>query len=162
MTVLSQFNISSATPQKDNSPIGRFRRRLTDAIGVQIDLAKAENSGETLSRTRQRWVKDPASGERQLKAIPIRVRRWWWRDGAGKTQIALRYGAKTLEIAPGKSAIEIGGLDELPAKLGLIREAILAGELDGCAGIAAIARPIPAKPSSALTVAGKKAAPKSE
>jgi hypothetical protein len=107
MTVLSQFTLTNATPRKDNSPVGRFRRRVSDAISVQIDLAKAEISGEALNRTRQRWVTDPTTGANELKTVSVRVRRWWWQDDAGKTFLTLKYGAKVLEIAPGKSAIEI-------------------------------------------------------
>jgi hypothetical protein len=160
MSVLNQFTLTNATPRKDNSPVGRFRRRLSDAISVQIDLAKAEISGEALNRTRQRWRTDPTTGANHLKTVPVRVRRWWWKDDAGKTFLTLKYGAKALEIAPGKSAIEIAVAEELPAKLELLLEAVRGGELDQCAGVAAFARPLPAKASSAA--ANKKSGSKSK
>ena len=160
MSVLSQFTLSNASSRKDNSPVGRFRRRLSDAIVVQIDLAKAEISGDALNRTRQRWIKDPATGENHLKTVPIKVPRWWWKDDAGKTFVTLKYGAKILEIAPGKSAIEIAAAEELPAKLELLLEAVRGGELDQCAGVAAFARPLRAKAPPAA--ASKKGGSKSE
>jgi hypothetical protein len=30
-----------------------------------------------------RWVKDPETGERTRKEVPLRLRRWWWKDEKG-------------------------------------------------------------------------------
>lgn len=44
--------------------------------------------------------------------------------------MALRYGAKPLEIAKGKNAIEVANMDDLVATLEVIKQAVHAGELD--------------------------------
>ena len=149
MSLLSQFTITAKIPKKDALRVTKFRRRLSGAIGLQIDLAQAENSGEPLRRTRERWAKDPATGERKLASIPVRVKPWWWRDDTGQLQLSLRYGPKVLEIVPGKSAIEIGHLKDLPDKLEVIRQAVLNGELDNCAGSTTVARPTTIAPHPA-------------
>ena len=59
--------------------------------------------------------------------------------------MSLKYGAKPLEIAPGKKVIEIGEIGDLPVKLNILCEAVLAGELDACASAAAAVRPNPKK-----------------
>jgi hypothetical protein len=50
-------------------------------------------------------------------------------DG-GKTAIAVRYGARVLELAKGKFAVEVPSPAQLIPTLELIRTAIDAGELD--------------------------------
>jgi len=42
----------------------------------------------------------------------------------------IRYGAKLVELAKGKTAIEIGNADELIKTLELVKSAVDAGELD--------------------------------
>ena len=143
MSILLQFSLSNVTPRKDRSPIGRFRRRLVSAVETQIELANAEIAGENVQRTRERWVKNKINGARELKRVPVRIKPWWFKDEAGAVLLRLKYGAKTLEIAPGKNAIEVGAAQDLPAKLSLICDAIRAGELDACAEALSFGRPIP-------------------
>ena len=132
MAVLDQLKITNVTQKKDTSPVGRFRRRLVDALELQIDLAKADGSGVPLNRTRQRWVRNEPDGKKELRQVPVRLRRWWWKDDSGKVFLSLKHGARPLELAPGKKAIEIGSVDELPTKLAILCEAVRAGELDAC------------------------------
>ncbi len=63
MAMLDQLKLAEATPKKDQTPLGRSRRRLADALNLQIELAKADSAGTTLSRTRRRWVKNDAGGK---------------------------------------------------------------------------------------------------
>jgi hypothetical protein len=44
--------------------------------------------------------------------------------------MSVRYGAKTLELAKGKSAIEVGTINELIPTLDALKAAVAAGELD--------------------------------
>lgn len=55
---------------------------------------------------------------------------WWFSAPNGKIALALRYGAKPLEIAKGKNAIEVANMDDLVATLEVIKQAVHAGELD--------------------------------
>jgi hypothetical protein len=58
------------------------------------------------------------------------VKPWWWKSPTGKINLAIRYGAKQIEIAPKKNAIEVGSMDDLVAALEAVKEAVTAGELD--------------------------------
>jgi hypothetical protein len=44
--------------------------------------------------------------------------------------LAIRYGAKQIEIAKGKNAIEVTGMDDVITTLEVIKQAVQAGELD--------------------------------
>lgn len=48
----------------------------------------------------------------------------------GKVCISIRYGAKLIELAKGKSAVEVSSGEELIKTLELIKRAVEAGELD--------------------------------
>lgn len=130
MAIMHQFKITAAAPtKKDNTPIGKFRRRLAEALSLQIDIATADAAGQSFKRLHQKWVKGD-DGERELRNVPIAIRRWWWSDDKGVTYVTLKHGSKIIELAPGKNAIEVGPADQLPKQLTALREAVLAGELD--------------------------------
>ena len=131
MAVLDQLTLSNAAPRRNTSLTGRFRRRIIEAIGLQIEMAEAEANGTEFQPTRNRWIKNDA-GVKEQKKVPLRVSRWWWIDDAGITRLAMRQGRRLLEIAPGKTSIEIGTLADLSGKLAILRDAVRAGELDGC------------------------------
>jgi hypothetical protein len=159
MPILEQLKVTDVSPQTRASRVDRFRRRLIGAIDLQIEIAKADAAGQTLNLTRKRRVKDKTTGRKELKDAPLQVRRWWWRDEGGTVHLALKSGMKTLELAPGRSAIEVGGIEELPAKLALVRDAVRAGELDRCAAAAKIdvkTAAQPSKPAPAQSAGGAK------
>jgi hypothetical protein len=58
------------------------------------------------------------------------VKGWWFTTDNGKTAISVRYGARVLELARGKFAVEIASPADLVPTLELIKTAIEAGELD--------------------------------
>jgi len=62
----------------------------------------------------------------QSKRIKLR----WFTSDAGKVCIEIRYGAKVIELAKGKSAIEITSTAALTEALETVKAAVLAGELD--------------------------------
>jgi hypothetical protein len=130
MSLLESLKLSDVSPRSDASPIGRFRRKLISAIETQIAIAKADAAGQTLNLTRKRRVKDEASGRAEVKETPLPLRRWWWQDVSGSVHLSIKSAGKTLEFAPGKSAIEVGPIEELSNKLAVVLEAVRAGELD--------------------------------
>ena len=54
----------------------------------------------------------------------------------GKVCISIRYGAKLIELAKGKSAVEVSSGEELIKTLELLKRAVEAGELDSQIDIA--------------------------
>ena len=60
-----------------------------------------------------------------------RIKQWWFVSEAGKVCFSVRYGSRVLELAKGKSAIEVATPAELINALETVRSAVDAGELDG-------------------------------
>lgn len=106
------------------------RNRLIAKIWEQTELAKAQQEGKSFQPTRFRSVKDAETGERRNVESPKRVRAWWFTAENGKLCIQVRYGAKVLELAKGKTAIEVGSTDNLIPTLEALKAAVIAGELD--------------------------------
>jgi TRAP-type mannitol/chloroaromatic compound transport system substrate-binding protein len=75
-------------------------------------------------------VHDDETGETKTVEAPKRVKAWWWNGDNGKVCLSLRYGAKVMELAKGKAAIEISSTGELVPTLTILRDAVLSGELD--------------------------------
>ena len=103
---------------------------MLGALDLQIEAAKAMLNGETFIRKAMRWVKDPETGERVRKELPVRFRPWYWKDEQGSYMLDVRYGNKRLELKPKKPAIEVGTAENLLPTLETLREAVNAGELD--------------------------------
>ena len=73
-----------------------------------------------------RWVEDAETGERVRREVPIKVRRWWWRDDDGAVMLDIRYGNRRMLRAPTKPTIQVGGMDKLVSTLEQVREATTA------------------------------------
>ncbi len=63
----------------------------------------------------------------------------------------MKHGARLIEIAPGKKAIEVGPVNELPDKLTILRQAVVAGELDAAIGSLVTPRELPKKKAAGIT-----------
>lgn len=131
MTILEKLNLTEKTRSAMlASPEARLRQKMTDAIDNQIAAATADANDETFVLRGMRWVNDPETGERARKEVPLRFRRWWWKDEGGQLMLDVRYGNKRIELAPKKPTIEVGDKKKLVPTLTMLREAVLAGELD--------------------------------
>jgi hypothetical protein len=62
--------------------------------------------------------------------VPETVKAWSFVADSGKLCVHIRYGARVLELAKGKSAIEVANSKDLVPTLELIKQAITNGELD--------------------------------
>jgi len=88
-------------------------------------MAEAMLNGTTYERTKSTWAKD-AEDNRVRVQQPVRMRAWW--EVAGHAVLfGLRYGAVTLQLQPGKSAVAVAKLAELPAVIKLLITAAEAG-----------------------------------
>jgi hypothetical protein len=61
--------------------------------------------------------------------VSRRPRAWFWTTDDGKVYINLQYETKVIEIAKGKSAIEVGERRQLVALIEVLKQAVAAGEL---------------------------------
>ena len=94
-------------------------------------------------RQAMRWITNKETGEKVRQEVPVRFRRWWWKDDTGNVMLEVRYGNKPLELHPGKPTIEIGEQDNLLPVLSTLRQGIATGELDKLLLDAKKARPRP-------------------
>jgi hypothetical protein len=129
MSALATLKLSAAKKSQSTNPASLRRNKLSKKIWEQIELAKAQASGSTFTTTRFRTVTDDDGGRRSVQ-VPKLVRAWWWTAENGKLALNLRYGARVIEIAKGKSAVEVGSASELVPTLELLKKAVEGGELD--------------------------------
>tara|TARA_R110001599_G_scaffold168323_2_gene358171 strand:- start:321 stop:764 length:444 start_codon:yes stop_codon:yes gene_type:complete len=129
MSTLAKLKLVSVTAERKSPTILR-RNKLTGKIDHQLAYARAAIAGENYAAKRVKFVQDGESGERKQVEISTRVKPWWFTGPNGKLVLALRYGAKPIEIAKGKNAVELTDMDDLVATLEVIKGAVHAGELD--------------------------------
>ena len=129
MAALEKLKLVSVQAERKSPSVLR-RNKLTGKLGDQIAYAKAAAAGGVYAAKKVKFVTDEATGERKPVEISTRVKPWWFTAANGKLVIALRYGAKPIEITKGKNAIQVNDMDDLVATLELIRDAVQAGELD--------------------------------
>lgn len=131
MSVLANLKLVAVRKKVQLSPIVQKRSKLVKRLDEQIALATAKLDGTAFTATRLRRMKDEQTGEKQTVEVEKRVKEWWWvQTDSKKVCIALKYGATVIELAKGKTAIEIAGETELLATLRLLRQAVENGELD--------------------------------
>jgi hypothetical protein len=61
--------------------------------------------------------------------MPVRIKAWWWTGEKGETLLSIFYGSKTLELAKGRTAIEVANA-ELITTLDIVIQAVQNAELD--------------------------------
>ena len=130
MTKLFDLKIIAAKRPTQLSPAVQRRNKVAKRIAEQIELATAKQDGKSYAPTKQRKVTDAETGESKTISVPKRIKPWWFVTDNGKLCVQLRYGAKVVEFAKGKSAIEVSSADELVATLTVLRDAVMSGELD--------------------------------
>jgi hypothetical protein len=79
---------------------------------------------------RLRTLRDAATGERTVREMPIRIKAWWWTGEKNETLLSIFYGSKTLELAKGKTAIEVSDSKQLVSVLDTLITATQNSELD--------------------------------
>ncbi len=129
MTFIAKLKLVASKRERNLSPIVLRRNKLASKIEEQLQLATAQKEGRLYTPKRIKTVTNDA-GERVAIETTKRVKEWFWTTPANKINLSVRYGSKTLELAKGKNAIELSTGDELLATLSLLKDAVIAGELD--------------------------------
>ena len=130
MSALNSLKLVAVKKPRNIPAIVTRRNKLSSKLWEQINLAKSQMDGKPFVVMKYRSVKDPATGLRKQVEVPKRIKPWWFTDNNGKVCVAIRYGAKVIELAKGKSAIEVASPDALIEALEAVNTAVLAGELD--------------------------------
>jgi hypothetical protein len=140
MSVLKSLKLSDAKPAAQaKTPVERGREKLIENLALQRKLAEATIAGTVFEPPKHFVMRTNAEGARVRVEVPRRIRKGWFEDGNRTTHFIMHYG-RPLEIAKGKTAIEVGPLSNLPALIDSLIEAVRAGELDGAIAAAATAR----------------------
>ncbi len=129
MSTLNALKLSTAKKSLNTTPVVHRRNKLGKKLWEQIQLAQAHLAGKQFTTTRFQTVRDE-DGVRRSVEVPKRVRAWWWNSDNGKIALNVRYGARVVELAKGKSTIEVAAPTDLIPTLELIMKAVEAGELD--------------------------------
>lgn len=129
MSTLAKLKlVATVKPNQQTLPIIR-RMKMAEKVQEQISLAEAFAKGEVFLPERVVTERDPATGERVTSKVARKVRQWWFVDGK-RVCLNIKYGSRTLEIAKGKSTVEVASSEELIAALKAVHIAVLQGELD--------------------------------
>lgn len=129
MSVIAKLKLVASKRERNLSPIIVRRNKLAAKIEEQLMLATAQKEGRLYAPKRIKNVTN-AEGERVAVETTKRVKEWYWTTPANKINLCVRYGSKTLELSKGKNAIELSTGDELLATLSMLKDAVIAGELD--------------------------------
>ncbi len=130
MSTLAKLKLVSSKRNRTVSPTVHRRNKLSSKIYEQIEVVKALKEGRIFAPTKLKTVRNAETGERKTIETAKRVKEWFWTAEGGKINLSIRYGSKVIELAKGKNAIEVANTDELLTTLQLIKDAVLAGELD--------------------------------
>ena len=106
------------------------RNKLSGHLWEQIQLAKSQLEGTPFVVMKYKTVKDRETGLRKQVEVPKRIKPWWFQSEEGRVCVSVKYGSWTLELAKGKSSVEVASADELVKALESIKTAVEAGELD--------------------------------
>ena len=115
-----------------------WRNKLVRRLWEQTELARAQAAGTQFTPTKFRSIFDPDTGQGRQVEVYKRVKPWWFVADSGKMVLNIRYGARVIELAKGKSSIEMVSIDDLVLTLELVKRAVEAWELDAQLDAAAV------------------------
>ena len=130
MSALANLKLVAAKRAVQLSPVIQRRNKVLMRIAEQIEFAQAKLDGKLYAPMKQRKVKDEETGEIKTVDVAKRVKEWWFTTDNGKLCVSLRYGAKVVEVAKGKTAVELPSEKDLVTTLEVLRSAVENGELD--------------------------------
>jgi len=135
--LLSNLKLVTAKRTVTLTPVATRRTKFCTKIAEQLALAEARAKGENYVVKKERKVYDEETGIRKMIETEKKVKQWWWIADGGKICFSLRYGARVIDVAKGKNAIEVSNGDELITALNVIYKAVENGELDAQLELAA-------------------------
>lgn len=130
MSVITNLKVVAAKRPEQQQAIVRRRNKLISQLHDQLELAQAESEGREYLKVRRRHVKNTVTGEYTEAMVSKKPRAWYWTADDGKIYLNIRYGTRVLELAKGKSAIEIGERKQLVPTIEALKQAVAAGEID--------------------------------
>jgi hypothetical protein len=131
MSTLNTLKLVASKKHATVSPVVHRRNKLASKLHEQIELCEAKKQGQNYAPKKLKTYTNRQTGERMTVEVSKRIREWFWVNEAGKINLSIKYGAKTLPLnKKGANAIELSTGDELINTLKSIKVAVLNGELD--------------------------------
>jgi len=130
MSTLGQLKLTSETKPRHIAPVQQRRNKLAHRLWEQIQLAQSQIEGTEFVVKKYRSFTDRETGIKKQLEVPKRIREWWFRNEAGKVCVSIKYGTRILELAKGKSSVEVDSPQDLIKALETIKLAVEHGELD--------------------------------
>ena len=130
MGALAQLTLVVAEKRNTKNPQQHRRMKLAAKIDEQIQMATARLGGNGYQPTKLKRVVDAETGERKTIETSKRIKEWWNYAANGKLVLCVRYGSKLIELAKGKNGVEVANLQGVVDALGVLKQAVLNGELD--------------------------------
>jgi hypothetical protein len=131
VSTLNNLKLTAETKPQHIAPVQQRRNKLSHRLWEQIQLAKSQVDGTEFVLKKYRSFKDQETGLRKQIEVPKRIRPWWFVSANGKVCISIKYGTSVLELAKGKTSVEVESPQDLIKALEAIKGAVEAGELDG-------------------------------
>ena len=130
MSTISKLKLITSKKERNTDPIIVRRTKLATKIEEQIHLATAQKEGRIYAPNRIKNVTNE-NGERVAVESAKRIKEWYWTTANKKINLSVRYGSKTLTLNnKGANCIELSTGEELISTLVMLKEAVIAGELD--------------------------------
>jgi hypothetical protein len=129
MSQLATLKLTAAKKPATQPLIVQQRTKMAKRLFEQMQLARAQRDGTVFVQTRVKTITG-IDGEPTAVEVNKRVKAWWFTADSGKLCLNVRYGSKVIELAKGKTAVEVATLDELVTALATVKAAVEAGELD--------------------------------
>ena len=130
MSTISKLKLITSKKERNTDPIIVRRTKLATKIEEQIHLATAQKEGRIYAPKRIKNLTNE-NGERVAVESAKRIKEWYWTTANKKINLSVRYGSKTLTLNnKGANCIELSTGEELISTLVMLKEAVIAGELD--------------------------------
>lgn len=130
MSALAALKLTTARKPRALPEVVKRRSKLLGKLAEQKELAMAIAQGRNYTPMRLRTVLDAASGRRVVRELPVRIKPWWWVGERGETLLSIHYGSRILELAKGKSAVEVANTATMADVIDVIMHAVQNNELD--------------------------------
>jgi hypothetical protein len=130
MAYLDGLKVVTAVKNTQLSPTLVRQARVIEKLYIQMECAKAKAEGRDHFVTNIRSVKSE-SGEKGKTEHVQKIRPWWYRNAEGNLVFEVRYANKRIELAKGKTGIEVA----LSPAIELLIKAVENGELDKSLGV---------------------------
>lgn len=134
MAYLDGLKVVTAVKNTQLSPTLVRQARVIEKLYIQMECAKAKAEGRDHFVTNIRSVKSE-SGEKGKTEHAQKIRPWWYRNAEGNLVFEVRYANKRIELAKGKTGIEVANLSTLIPAIELLIKAVENGELDKSLGV---------------------------